>query len=126
MANASLARASARAAARHYTQAELYHLFDPSNARLPYVFDDFEWAHCADAWAGDAGDADDGSAVAASSSAAVARTATLLERVARPPSAPRGIALSAEERDDIGAVHRVKLAALVRDAERAKAPVRRP
>ena len=49
-----VARARPRARPRrHYTQAELYHLFDPSNARLPYVFDDFEWAHCADAWAGD-------------------------------------------------------------------------
>jgi hypothetical protein len=29
-----------------YTNSELYALFDPTNARLPYVFDDLAWAHC--------------------------------------------------------------------------------
>lgn len=29
-----------------YTNADLYALFDPTNARLPYVFDDMAWAHC--------------------------------------------------------------------------------
>jgi hypothetical protein len=29
-----------------YTNSELYALFDPTNARLPYVFDDLSWAHC--------------------------------------------------------------------------------
>ncbi|KAK7247978.1 hypothetical protein SO694_00086044 [Aureococcus anophagefferens] len=29
-----------------YTNADLYALFDPTNARLPYVFDDMSWTHC--------------------------------------------------------------------------------
>ncbi|KAH8083394.1 hypothetical protein JL720_8278 [Aureococcus anophagefferens] len=29
-----------------YTNADLYALFDPTNARLPYVVDDMSWTHC--------------------------------------------------------------------------------
>ena len=31
-----------------YTNIELWHLFDPANPELPYVYDSFEWSHCSD------------------------------------------------------------------------------
>ena len=30
----------------HMTNQELYQYFDPKNPSLPYVYEDFEWAHC--------------------------------------------------------------------------------
>lgn len=31
---------------RLYTNKELWHLFDPANPNLPYVYDNFDWSHC--------------------------------------------------------------------------------
>ncbi|CAM9143463.1 unnamed protein product [Phaeothamnion confervicola] len=43
---AETAAASDRAAQHYYTNDEIVRLFDPRNPALPYVYADFDWAHC--------------------------------------------------------------------------------
>ena len=39
-------RSSEPSASGYYTNKELYDFLDPRNPQLPYVYENFKWAHC--------------------------------------------------------------------------------